>query len=182
VLLPVPFSCSRLPSLCDTTTSSEVRWYLHLGPSPNTARDRQVFGVADSLEDSNAQVHAPPVAASGLPVFCWIHKFSPELEFSLFSGPDVEQQKQCQRTKQRRPSHRTQWAAQFAVASELCKRGYEVAFTMGNHPMKDLMVISPTNVSFVVDVKGLYKRNVLAGARATGSAESFLCARLCARC
>ena len=28
--------------------------------------------------------------------------------------------------------HQTQWAAQFAVASELCKRGYEVSFTMGN--------------------------------------------------
>ena len=31
--------------------------------------------------------------------------------------------------------NQTQWTAQFAVASELCKRGYEVAFTMGNHPV-----------------------------------------------
>ena len=59
----------------------------------------------------------------------------------------------------RRSSHRTQWAAQFAVASELCKRGYEVALTMGNHPTKDLMVSSPDGVSFGIDVKGLYKRN-----------------------
>lgn len=59
----------------------------------------------------------------------------------------------------RRSAHRTQWAAQFAVASELCKRGYEVAFTMGNHPSVDLMVTSPAGVSFGIDVKGLYKRN-----------------------
>jgi hypothetical protein len=32
--------------------------------------------------------------------------------------------------KQRHSGHQTQWAAQFAVASELCKRGYEVALTM----------------------------------------------------
>lgn len=39
--------------------------------------------------------------------------------------------------------HQTQWAAQFAVASELCKRGYEVSFTMGNAtPVADLMVVS----------------------------------------
>lgn len=61
--------------------------------------------------------------------------------------------------KQRRSAHQTQWTAQFAVASELCKRGYEVALTMGNHPALDLMVISPKGVHFAVDVKGLYKRN-----------------------
>jgi hypothetical protein len=64
-----------------------------------------------------------------------------------------------QAKKQRRSAHQTQWAAQFAVASELCKRGYEVAFTMGNHPLVDLMVISPSRISFLVDVKGLYKKN-----------------------
>ena len=53
----------------------------------------------------------------------------------------------------------TQWAAQFAVASELCKRGYQVALTLGNHPQIDLMVRSPNGASFDVDVKGLYKRN-----------------------
>jgi len=61
--------------------------------------------------------------------------------------------------KERRSSHQTQWAAQFAVASELCRRGYEVAFTTGNHPCVDLMVYSPKHVAFAVDVKGLYRRN-----------------------
>ncbi|MFG1362121.1 hypothetical protein [Xanthobacter versatilis] len=60
---------------------------------------------------------------------------------------------------QRRSPHRTQWAAQFAAASELCKRGYEVAFTMGNHPTADLMVYSPKECPFIIDVKGLYRRN-----------------------
>ncbi|MGC4025606.1 MAG: hypothetical protein QM744_10875 [Mesorhizobium sp.] len=61
--------------------------------------------------------------------------------------------------KKRRSSHQTQWASQFAVASELCKRGYEVALTMGNHPNADLMVYSPAGKAFVIDVKGLYKKN-----------------------
>jgi hypothetical protein len=61
--------------------------------------------------------------------------------------------------KKRHSAHQTQWAAQFAVASELCKRDYEVALTMGNHPIVDLMVISPKGKPFLIDVKGLYKRN-----------------------
>jgi hypothetical protein len=63
--------------------------------------------------------------------------------------------------KQSRNPHRTQWAAQFAVASELCKRGYEVALTMGNNtPLADLMIVSPeTKKQFLVDVKGRYLRN-----------------------
>lgn len=64
-------------------------------------------------------------------------------------------------TKVRRSSHQTQWAAQFAVASELCKKGYEVALTMGNHPTADIMVYSPGGRAFVIDVKGQYKRNYL---------------------
>jgi len=57
--------------------------------------------------------------------------------------------------------HQTQWAAQFAVASELCKRGYEVSFTLGhNTPLADLMVISPGGEEqFLVDVKGLAAPN-----------------------
>ncbi len=57
--------------------------------------------------------------------------------------------------------HQTQWAAQFAVASELCKRGYEVAFTSGHAtPVADLMAVSPISKEmFLVDVKGLYRRN-----------------------
>jgi hypothetical protein len=58
-------------------------------------------------------------------------------------------------------SHQTQWAAQFAVASELCKRGYEVALTSGHTtPVADLMAVSPaTKTMFLVDVKGLYRKN-----------------------
>lgn len=57
--------------------------------------------------------------------------------------------------------HQTQWASQFAVASELCKRGYEVSFTMGNNtPLADMMVTSPKNREmFLVDVKGLAYEN-----------------------
>jgi hypothetical protein len=57
--------------------------------------------------------------------------------------------------------HQTQWAAQFAVASELCKRGYEVSFTLGhNTPLADLMVISPEGKEqFLIDVKGQGRRN-----------------------
>jgi hypothetical protein len=61
----------------------------------------------------------------------------------------------------RERGHQTQWAAQFAVASELCKRGYEVAFTSGHTtPIADLMVVSPcTKTMFLIDVKGLYRMN-----------------------
>ena len=61
----------------------------------------------------------------------------------------------------RKQGHQTQWAAQFAVASELCKRGYEVSFTMGNTtPLADLMVVSPVGKEmFLIDVKGLYRKN-----------------------
>src|SRR3954471_20125474 len=60
-----------------------------------------------------------------------------------------------------RRGRQTQWAAQFAVASELCKRGYEVSFTMGHStPLADLMVVSPVGKKmFLVDVKGLYRLN-----------------------
>src|ERR1700691_6165194 len=55
--------------------------------------------------------------------------------------------------------HQTQWAAQFAVASELCKRNYQVALSLGNQPGFDLMVMSPNADTFPVEVKGLYKRS-----------------------
>ena len=54
----------------------------------------------------------------------------------------------------RQKRHSSQWAGQFAVAGELCKLGYEVAFTMGNAtPLADLMVVSPGKQSFLIDVK-----------------------------
>jgi hypothetical protein len=58
-----------------------------------------------------------------------------------------------------RPHRQTQWAAQFAVASELCKEGYQVALTLGNHPAVDLMVDKSAGKKFSIDVKGLHKRN-----------------------
>lgn len=68
-------------------------------------------------------------------------------------------QPKTQPAKQR--GHQTQWAAQFAVAAELCKRGYEVSFTMGHTtPEADLMVLSPKHRKmFLLDVKGLYRKN-----------------------
>lgn len=60
-----------------------------------------------------------------------------------------------------RGARQTQWAAQFAVACELCKLGYEISFTMGNStPVADLMVVSPVrHEMFLIDVKGLYRKN-----------------------
>jgi hypothetical protein len=52
-------------------------------------------------------------------------------------------------------ARRTQWAAQLLAAAELVRRGYTVAFTMGNNaPIADLMVGTPSG-QFWVDVKGL---------------------------
>ena len=63
--------------------------------------------------------------------------------------------------RSKRVERQTQWAAQFAVACELCKRGYQVSFTMGNNtPESDLMVLSPKlKKMFLIDVKGLYRQN-----------------------
>jgi hypothetical protein len=61
--------------------------------------------------------------------------------------------------KERHSGHQTQWAAQFAVASELCRRNYRVSLAHGNEPGFDLMVISPAGQRFEVDVKGLYRPN-----------------------
>jgi hypothetical protein len=54
----------------------------------------------------------------------------------------------------------SQWAALFAVASELCKRDYEVTLTLGNYPRFDIMARSPEGASFCVDVKGVRTKNV----------------------
>jgi hypothetical protein len=39
------------------------------------------------------------------------------------------------------------------------QRNYQVALTLGNHPIVDLMVQSPNGKQFSIDVKGLYKHN-----------------------
>jgi hypothetical protein len=64
-----------------------------------------------------------------------------------------------QTQKERQSAHRAQWAAQFAVASELCKRGYHVALTMEIHPAIDLIVVSPKGLPFLIDVKGQYRKD-----------------------
>lgn len=59
-----------------------------------------------------------------------------------------------------RKQQRTQWTAQFLVASELARNGYTVSFTMGNHtPVADLMVGCANGTQFWVDVKGLSSSN-----------------------
>src|SRR5438105_10395750 len=54
--------------------------------------------------------------------------------------------------------HRTQWAAQHAVASELFRMNYHATVLPGNHPDADLTVISPTSTHFLIDVKGQYRK------------------------
>jgi hypothetical protein len=50
---------------------------------------------------------------------------------------------------------RSQWGAQFLVASELVRRGYLVSFTMGNNTRDaDLIVGTPRGKPFWIDVKG----------------------------
>ena len=54
----------------------------------------------------------------------------------------------------------TQWTAQWAVAAELARARYDVAFTAGNAtPVADLMVRHSDGLQFWVDVKGLRSRN-----------------------
>lgn len=55
--------------------------------------------------------------------------------------------------------YKTQWAAQFYVAAELTRRGYLVSLTLGNAPTTDLLVISPNNKQFMIDVKGQSTKN-----------------------
>ncbi len=55
--------------------------------------------------------------------------------------------------------YQTQWSAQFYVAAELTRRGYLVSLTMGNAPVADLLVVSPKQTTFQIDVKGQSTRN-----------------------
>jgi hypothetical protein len=55
--------------------------------------------------------------------------------------------------------YRTQWASQFYVAAELTRREYLVSFTLGHAPVADLLVVSPEQRHFMVDVKGQSTRN-----------------------
>ncbi|MFZ5768640.1 MAG: hypothetical protein ACOY3F_08090 [Bacillota bacterium] len=55
--------------------------------------------------------------------------------------------------------YRTQWSAQFFTAGELARRGYLVSLTLGNAPVADLLVQSPSGTHFTVDVKGQSTKN-----------------------
>jgi hypothetical protein len=48
----------------------------------------------------------------------------------------------------------TQKAAEELVASELSKRGYEVAYLGAYHPIADFAVMAPSGERFVVNAKG----------------------------
>lgn len=58
-----------------------------------------------------------------------------------------------------RNKYQTQWAAQFYAAAELCRRGHLVALTLGNAPRTDLLVVSPGETHYRVEVKGLAASN-----------------------
>ena len=55
--------------------------------------------------------------------------------------------------------YQTQWASQFYVAAELTRPGHLVSLTLGNAPVADLLVVSPNQKHFMVDVKGLSTKN-----------------------
>ncbi len=61
-------------------------------------------------------------------------------------------------TRQRKEYY-SQWAGQFYVAAELTKRGYLVSFPLGNAKETDLMVESPNDSPFRVEVKSLSTKN-----------------------
>jgi hypothetical protein len=49
----------------------------------------------------------------------------------------------------------SQWAAQFAVAAELVRRGYSIAFYLGNEPLYDMAVRGQSSrYQFVLQIKG----------------------------
>ena len=54
-----------------------------------------------------------------------------------------------------RNPHHTSVAATLAVGAELSRRGYDVAFTIGNSPRIDLLCAVPDGKPFKVQVKGI---------------------------
>ena len=53
------------------------------------------------------------------------------------------------------PKIDAQWAAQFAVAAELVRRGYSVALYLGNEPVHDALVRGRKSVNqFAIQIKG----------------------------
>lgn len=60
-----------------------------------------------------------------------------------------------------RNKYHTEWAGAFAVASELSRRGFDVAITVGQSPTYDLLCNSSLGVAFKVQVKSLTKPNAV---------------------
>ncbi|MBI4005673.1 MAG: hypothetical protein HY356_03295 [Gammaproteobacteria bacterium] len=58
----------------------------------------------------------------------------------------------------KRTRQHTAWAATFAAAAELSRRGYDVTFTLGNTPRTDLLCAIPDGEQFKVQVKGISNR------------------------
>src|SRR6185369_11672498 len=58
-------------------------------------------------------------------------------------------------------SYHTQWAGAFAIAAELSRRLYTVAFTLGNAPPPafDLVCVAPSGRPFTVEAKGTASPN-----------------------
>lgn len=54
-----------------------------------------------------------------------------------------------------RKTHHTSLAATLAVGAELSRRGFDVAFTIGNTPRIDLLCDVPDGKPFKVQVKGI---------------------------
>lgn len=52
-----------------------------------------------------------------------------------------------------RSKHHTGWAGALGMASELSRRGYDAAITLGNTPSLDLICSSPEGRRFTVQVK-----------------------------
>jgi hypothetical protein len=58
-------------------------------------------------------------------------------------------------------NNRCALAATCAVAAELSRRGYDVAFTLGNVPRLDLIASVPDGQPFKIQVKGIRNQNGL---------------------
>jgi hypothetical protein len=59
----------------------------------------------------------------------------------------------------KRKTHYTSLAATLGVGAELSRRGYDVAFTIGNTPRIDLLCDVPDGVPFKIQVKGISTKN-----------------------
>jgi hypothetical protein len=58
-----------------------------------------------------------------------------------------------------RGKNHTSFAAACATSAELSRRGYDVAFTLGNTPRVDLICAVPDGEAFKVQVKGISTAN-----------------------